>query len=285
MSEGAGPSACTSLLPAGYLFSQHSLNTFVRCPRRFLLKYVDRQPWPMPEEEDPQEYLEHLARGRIFHQWLARLHLDLAVEPIASASEDAQLRAWWAAAQQFDRDELPSWLREAELPVVIPLGDYRLYARYDLVALDPGGEAVIVDWKTLAALPSERTLRSRMQTRVYLYTLVAAGHILSEGIPVNPANARMVYWFANYPDATTTIRYSAQAFREDGQYLMQLAEQIAHQPREAFARTDDLRQCAHCAYRSLCQRDEQQAAAERSDWLDEDIDFELELEDVPELDY
>ena len=124
----------------------------------------------MPEEEDPREYLEHLARGRIFHQWLARAHLDLAVEPIAAASEDPQLRQWWAAAQQFDRDTLPSWLREAELPVVIPLGDYRLYARYDLVALDPGGEAVVVDWKTLAELPSERTLRARMQTRVYLYT-------------------------------------------------------------------------------------------------------------------
>ena len=285
MSDDAARANSEPLLPPGYLFSQHSLNTFVRCPMRFLLKYVDRQPWPMPEEEDPQEYLEHLARGRIFHQWLARAHLDLAMEPIAAASGDPQLRQWWAAAQQFDRGALPSWLREAELPMVIPLGDYRLYARYDLVALDPGAEAVIVDWKTLAALPSERTLRTRMQTRVYLYTLVAAGHILTEGIPINPANARMVYWFANYPDATMSIRYSAQAYRQDEQYLAQLADQIAHQPREAFVRTDDPRQCAHCAYRSLCQQEEQQDSAERSDWLDEDIDFELELENVAELDY
>ncbi|NLD74845.1 MAG: PD-(D/E)XK nuclease family protein, partial [Chloroflexi bacterium] len=32
--DGAG------LIAPGHLFSQHSLATFVRCPRRFLLKYV-----------------------------------------------------------------------------------------------------------------------------------------------------------------------------------------------------------------------------------------------------
>jgi CRISPR/Cas system-associated exonuclease Cas4 (RecB family) len=285
MREETTEATAAPLLPPGYLFSQHSLNTFVRCPRRFLLKYVDKQPWPMPEEEDPREYLEHLARGRIFHQWLARAHLDVATEPIAAASDDPQLRAWWAAAQQFDRESLPAWLREAELPVVIPLGDFRLYARYDLVALDPGAEAVVVDWKTLAELPSERTLSTRMQTRVYLYSLVASGHILTEGVPINPASARMLYWFANYPDTTISIRYSAQAYRQDGLYLVQLVNQIAHQPREAFERTDRPQQCAHCSYRSLCQREEQGASAERDDWLDEDIDLQLELEDVPELDY
>jgi CRISPR/Cas system-associated exonuclease Cas4 (RecB family) len=285
MTEAAVSDTPAPLLQPGYLFSQHSLNTFVRCPRRFLLKYVDRQPWPMPEEEDPRQYLEHLARGRTFHQWLARAHLNLAMEPIVAACEDPQLREWWAAAKQFDRDALPAGVREAELPVVIPLGNYRLYARYDLIALDPGTEAIVVDWKTLEALPSERTLRSRMQTRVYLYTLVAAGHILTEGVPIHPANARMVYWFANYPTTTTTIRYSAKAYRQDGQDLVQMANQIAHQPREAFVRTDDSRQCTHCSYRSLCQREEQHDAAERADWLDEDIDLELELENVPELDY
>jgi len=285
MSDAAAQSQAEPLLQPGYLFSQHSLNTFARCPRRFLLKYVDRQPWPMPEEEDPRQYLEHLARGRVFHQWLARAHLGLDMEPIAQACEDPSLRAWWAAAQQFDRDALPGALREAELPIVVPLGDYRLYARYDLVALDPGEEAIIVDWKTLEMVPSERTLRQRMQTRVYLYTLVTAGHILTEGAPIRPENARMLYWFANHPSEITTIRYSAQAYRQDGQDLAQLATQIARQPREAFGRTDDPRQCKHCNYRSLCQREESAGAAERTDWLDEDIDLALELEDVAELDY
>ncbi len=171
----------TGLIPPGYLFSQHSLNTYLRCPRRFLLKYVEHQPWPMPEEQDPLGYEAHLARGRVLHHWLARHHLGLEMEPIVAATPDPNLQAWWRAALHFDRAALPQGLREAELPVVVPLGRYRLYARYDYLALDPAGDAVIVDWKTLETRPSAKVLRQRVQTRVYLYTLVAAGHVLTGG--------------------------------------------------------------------------------------------------------
>ena len=275
----------SEILGRGHLFSQHSLNTYLRCPRRFWLKYVQQQPWPMPERDNPRVYQEHLLRGRIFHQWLAREHLGLDMEPIVAGSDDPQLRAWWQAARTFDRDALPSGLRVAELPIVVPLGDYRLYARYDYLALDPGGEAVIVDWKTLEALPSQRTLRQRMQTRVYLYTLVAAGHVLTEGIPIDPAQVSMLYWFANFPDDSATVPYSASAFQRDAQYLTQLVQEIVGQSPEAFACTEDVRQCARCNYRSFCHREEAVAAEGAQDWLDEDIALNLELEDVPELEY
>jgi len=274
-----------SLIEPGYLFSQHSLNTYLRCPRRFLLKYVDRQPWPMPEDEQPRRYQEHLARGRVFHHWLLREHLELDMEPIVGACEDPQLRAWWQAAKSFARQELPKGLREAELPLAIPLGDYRLYARYDYLALDPGGEAVIVDWKTLEHIPSAHVLRERVQTRVYLYTLVAAGHVLTGGIPVEPSRARMLYWFANYPERSAAIPYSAQAFQRDARELLRLVEEIAHQPREAFTSTSDVRLCVRCNYRSLCRKETLPPSAEGEDWLDEDIDFDLDLAEVAELEY
>jgi len=273
------------LIEPGYLFSQHSLNTYLRCPRRFLLKYVDRQPWPTPEDQDPWTYQEHLARGRTFHQWLAREHLGLDMAPIVAACGDPQLQAWWRAARGFDRDALPIGLREAELPVVVPLGDYRLYARYDYLALDPGGDAVVVDWKTLGTRPSLELLRGRVQTRVYLYTLVAAGHVLTGGASVRPERSAMVYWFANFPEDTARVVYSAPAFERDGRDLLRLAEEIASLPREGYSRTDDLRVYARCNYRTLCQRVDAGPAVEGEDWLDEDLDFELELEEVAELEY
>jgi hypothetical protein len=275
----------TTLVPPGFLFSQHSLGTYLRCPRRFLLRYVDRQPWPMPEDAEPRLYQEHLARGREFHQWLVREHLGLPMAPIVASCGDARLQRWWKSAQRFARDELPSGLREAELPLVVPLGAYRLYARFDYLALDPGGEAVVVDWKTLERLPAPRVLHERIQTRVYLYTLVAAGHVFTGGAPIDPSQVYMLYWFAEFPEELATIRYSWQAFERDRTELHRLVAEIASRPREGFTVTDDVHLCARCIYRSLCHVDEVTPAGETADWLDEDIDFSLELADIADLEY
>ena len=274
-----------ALIEPGHLFSQHSLNTFLRCPRRFLLKYVDHQPWPMPEDDEPEKYQKSLERGRIFHQWLARRHLGIDIEPIVSACADAELQGWWRVAQGFALDELPSAICEAELAIAVPLGDYRLYARFDFVAIDPGEDAAIVDWKTLVTVPSDRRLRQRVQTRVYLYTLVAAGSVLTGGVPIEPNDARMIYWFANHPTQTATVPYSRQAFQRDARDLESLVMDIVQRRREDMHMTDDRRECTRCNYRSLCRRSGIVESGEEKDWLDEDLDFDLELEDVPELDY
>jgi len=273
------------LIEPGYLFSQHSLNTYVRCQRRFLLRYIEHQPWPMPEDEDPLDYQRHLARGRMFHQWLVRRHWGIEMSEIVEACEDSLLRQWWRAVETlFPWDALPDGMREAELPVVVSLGEYRLYARYDYLALDPQNKvAVIVDWKTLASVPSYQVLRERIQTRVYLYTLIAASHVLTGGKSLAPDQVKMLYWFANYPDDVIEIPYSEAAFQQDAHYLQSLVREIGRRPREAFAPTEDSRLCTHCQYRTLCHREVITSAEE--DWLDEEIDFALDLQDIPELEY
>lgn len=284
------------VIEPGYLFSQHSLGTYRRCRRRFLFKYVDRQPWPCLEDADPLPYRQHLERGRVFHHWLARRHLGIDMGPIVRAHEDADLRRWWCAVERFDWDALPRGLREAELPVVVPIGDYRLYARFDLLALDPGGDAVVVDWKTLEQRPAQRTLRDRMQTRLYLYALVAAGRVLTGGVPVDPGRAAMLYWFANFPEEVATVYYSEAEYCRDGEALEDLIDEVTSLPRDAFGLTDDQRQCARCNYATLCHRESAavplgagaSAAGESGDavdWLDEEIDFAIELQEVQELDY
>ena len=275
----------TPVIEPGYLFSQHSLGTYQRCRRRFLLKYVDRQPWPCLEDQDPLPFRRHLERGRIFHHWLVRRHLGIDMSAIVREHDDPDLRRWWHAVERFDWDTLPPGLREAELPVVVPLGAYRLYARFDLLALDAGGDAVVVDWKTLETRPGQHILRDRLQTRLYLYTLIAAGRVLTGGTPIDPGRAVMLYWFANYPEDTAIVPYSAPDFGSDRAMLQELIEEIARLPREAFEPTEDQRQCARCNYATLCHRESAAALADAADWLDEEIDFAIEIEEVQELDY
>jgi len=279
MSEGP-------LIRPGHLFSQHSLATYVRCPRRFLLKYVDRQPWPMPEDRDPLGYQKHLERGRVFHQWMVRHQLGIDMDAMAATCGDSLLEQWWRAARGFDWTQLPADLRESEISIVVPIGPYRLYARFDLVALDRGGRAVVVDWKTLESRPSERTLRTRMQTRIYLYTLVASGSVLTGGQEIDPSQAHMVYWFANYPDEPADIRYSDSAHAAAERDLTSLVEEISSRRRNEFQQTQDVRFCTRCNYRSLCDRiDESPLSKDPNGWLDEDIDFALDLDETDDLEY
>jgi CRISPR/Cas system-associated exonuclease Cas4 (RecB family) len=268
-----------------YLFSQHSLGTYARCPRRFLWRYVDRQPWPAPEQDDPVAQEAFLERGRIFHQWMARRLLGVPSEAIAMATDDADLARWWNAAKGFPGHALPAGLREAELPVVVGVGAHRLYARYDLLALDPGGRAVIVDWKTLEHRPNQRHLRSRLQTRIYLYTLVAAGQAFTGGAPVNADDVSMLYWFANHPDAPEWIPYSRREYEADAQRLEDLIAHISAMRRDEFAPTDNPRLCPCCQYRTLCECDGDKGDADEEAWVDEEIDFRLDLAELPELEH
>jgi len=271
-------------LPAGFLFSQHSLNTYSRCKRRFWLRYVARLPWPVPEGDDPLEYEAHLERGRVLHQWIQRHLVGL---PVLARAGDDELQAWWHRYLGFDWSILPSGLREPELPVIVALGGHRLYARYDLAALDPGGRVVVVDWKTLGSVPSLATLERRVQTRVYLYTLARTASSLLGGEVVAPERISMLYWFATRPEEPVWVRYDAQAFEADALRLEAMMTEIAQQPRAAFTRTERLAQCAHCNYRTLCERDALPAAAVSgdADWLDEELAAALDLADIPEVPY
>lgn len=272
-------------LPAGFLLSQHSLSTYQRCKRRFWLKYVQHQPWPVTETEQPLEYQRHLERGVVFHRWIERSLMGLAADTQASLGDDPELTTWWAAWKSFDLAQLPDELRLPELPLTIRLGIFRLYARYDLVALKRGERAVIMDWKTLQSVPPLGVLRHRMQTRIYCYMLARAGSVITGGAALAPEQVEMCYWFTVQPEAMVTIPYTRAAYEQDQQLLNSLAEEIASLPAEAFTLTDKRENCAACQYRTLCERSASQPGQKPADWLDEDADFALDLDSVPAVDW
>jgi predicted RecB family nuclease len=239
------------MLPSDFQFSQSNLQDYVDCPRRFELRYLKRLNWPAAEAAPMREQEDHMQRGATFHR-LAHQHLvGIDADVLSASINDEGVRGWWEAYLKSGLDGLPEQ-RYPEITLSAPLAGQRIVAKYDLIAIEPGQRAIIVDWKTSLHRPKRENLEKRLQTTVYRYMLALAGAHLNGGQPIEPEQVEMIYWFAGYPDEPERFSYSAAQFQADAEYLRLLAEDV--KARETFALTDDERRCKYCSYRSLCRR-------------------------------
>lgn len=274
-------------LSSHFQFSQSSLQDYADCARRFELRYLEQLAWPAPESEPLLEFEQHMAQGARFH---GLVHRHLAGIPTAALDPLAQeppLDRWWAAYQRCGLDGLPIQ-RHPEITLTVPLGDYRLIARYDLIAMQPGERAVIVDWKTSLHRPRRDRLATRLQTVVYRYVLARAGAHLNADQPVTPKQIEMVYWFAETPDQPERFLYSADQFHADGLMLTELAREIA--ARTVFDLVQDEKVCTFCAYRSLCNRGVRAGDFREAEFAFETDDaagagFDIDLDQIAEIEF
>jgi CRISPR/Cas system-associated exonuclease Cas4 (RecB family) len=269
-------------LPERFQFTQSSLQDYLDCPRRFQLRYVLDQPWPAVASE-PLLEREHLADlGRRFHQMAQRHTVGVPVEQITASAQDAELVKWWWSYLNVPPRDLPSAVRRAEVTLTTPLGAHRLSAKYDLLALEPGRRAVIVDWKTERKRPTRAQLATRMQTRVYRCVLVEAGAALNGGRPIEPGQVTLVYWFAEFPAEPEVLHYDSAQHAADAAFLTGLVDEIAARTEAEWPKTNEELRCKYCTYRSLCDRG---IVAGTGDEGDMELYLEIELAQVEEIVY
>jgi CRISPR/Cas system-associated exonuclease Cas4 (RecB family) len=274
------------VLPTDFQFSQGSLQDYVDCPRRFRLRYVQRVAWPAIDVEPVLENERYLQQGAAFHRLVHQHALSIPAAQLAAASGDMDLIRWWRNYLESSPADLPAQ-RSPEIVLSAPLGGYRLLARYDLVAVDPGQRAVIVDWKTSRRRTPRRVLAERLQTRVYPFLLVEAGAQLNDSRPLAAEQVEMIYWFADFPADPERFVYDGAQHAADEATLTGLIEEIASLSDESFPLTPDERRCRYCHYRSLCRRGGGAAQKEDEDpELDDGIlDISLDLEQIAEVLY
>jgi hypothetical protein len=287
-----------TILPSDFVFSQSNLQTFADCARRFWLTYVQRLPWPAVEASPVQEH-EYLMRlGELFHRAVYRVESGIPPELVAAQLEDP-LDSWFASYLEHRPRDLPTASIAIESVLTMPLsvgGDgaaFRLMAKFDLLAVEPGQRAVIIDWKTSRRRSEAHQLRRRLQSQVYPYLVVEASARLPWG-PLAPEQVEMRYWFTAAPDEPVILRYNATQHAENEQMIQRMVTQIvAGLGEEDFpmlpdTETNRARICAYCAYRSRCDRGILAGA------LDETIDaedlireldpsLEVNLDDVPAI--
>jgi len=240
-------------LPTDFQFSQASLQDYVDCPRRFQLRHVQRVAWPAPEAEPALENERYVQQGATFHRLVHQRLLGIPAERLSAAVTDRDLRRWWRNYLEVGPSDLPDD-QYPEALLSAPVGDHRLAAKYDLVAVDAGRRVVIVDWKTSRKRTPWKWLAERLQTKVYPYVLVRAGRHLNDGQPFEPEQVEMVYWFADFPDHPARFVYDTAQYENDERYLTALIEEIEGLGDEDWPLTAQERCCNYCPYRSLCQR-------------------------------
>jgi RecB family exonuclease len=239
-------------LPTDFLFSQNKLQDYLDCPRRFELRYIERMAWPAVQSEPVEEMERSIRLGERFHRMVQQHNAGIPAEQIDPQANEPELALWWDSYKQFAPSQLPAQ-RLAEYSLTVPFGGYRLAAKYDLLAVEPG-RAVIVDWKTGRGKPNREILKQRVQTRVYMALLVMAGGYRFPGMGFQPHQVEMLYWYSSEPDQPVRIAYSPWQYEQDVQQFTSWFGKIASTPSGGFFQTTNDKSCRYCNYRSLCER-------------------------------
>lgn len=236
--------------------SQSSLQDYVDCPRRFQLRYVDRLSYPAIESEPTLENEKHQQEGEYFHRLVQQYLIGIPAEQISKIANTANLQRWWEnfLAQPDFRSLAVRWRFGSLLPeatLSAPLGQFRLLAKYDLIAI-ADNKVTIYDWKTYRKRPRNEFLSARMQTRVYRALLVHAGAHLNNNKPFEPEQIEMIYWFSDFPNDPARFAYTSIQYKRDWDTLLKLSDDI--KTASSYPLTDDRTKCLFCPYRSYCER-------------------------------
>ena len=267
-----------------FRFSQAALQDYKDCRRRFQLRYLDRLAWPAVESEPALEHEEQMRLGALFHRMVQQHQLGIPADQVQASIRDPLLLNWWRNYLDHPIPGLPV-NRRPEYVLTVPLGNYRLLAKMDLVAYEAGDKLVVVDWKTGRKAQPRQWLADRLQTQVYRYVAVEAGAHLNHGTNFTPEQVTLVYWFANAPDQPEVFEYSAAEHEAVGAGLLQQVQAIEALDPAQFFLTEDERACRFCPYRSLCGRGSTAGslADTELDEPDSVLEIDLDLEQIGEI--
>ncbi len=269
-------------------FTQSNLQDYVDCAYRFYLRYILHIKWPALLVDDAIEFEARAQTGARFHrliqQYLSGIPED-RIADMASADPDPEVARWWEGFL-ISVPHLLTGEHFVETTLAATLNGYRLIAKYDLVMVRKDGTLTIFDWKTARNRPKKDLLLRKIQSRLYPMILAQSGEELNKGQSVTPEKISMHYWFTSQPDALISITYDQNTFTRDQDFFTSLIEEIQAKEPDDFLRTNDLKKCRFCVYRSHCNRGVQAgdlASFEEDKITPEDFDLDIEFENISEI--
>jgi len=262
---------------AGFRFSANNLQEYLHCPRRFELKYILKQPYPAVVSQPALELERKIAEGKQFHliadQFLSGVPKDIIFERNTTAPVNSWLVAFFAFIEHFSHLNYLS-----EYSLLFPFEGFQLLARYDFVVQLEDESVLILDWKTGHKQPVYSYYETRIQTILYPFIAVECLPFSSISVPQDPFSILMQYWFPNFPADHIQFPYSAKAHKKNELYLKNLIQEIKNTSIGEFGKTEDIRRCNFCQYRTLCERGE--LAGNFNLASDNEVDLNDLIEDI-----
>ncbi len=266
-----------------FTFSQSSLQDYADCPRRFQLRYIEQLRWPAVESEPVLENEQRQIEGQLFHRLIQQHILGLPEEKLIQLANTPNLERWWNNFSSTDLG-LRDYAQYPEISLSCPVGVHRLLAKYDLLAIQSGRKALIIDWKTYAKRPRDEWMSVRWQTRVYLSMLVMAGAHLNNNIPFEPEQIEMIYWYADFPTKPARLTYDSRQFKRDWSAIEKILSEVSTE--KNFPLTEDGNYCRFCTYRSYCERGINAGNMdENAGEVESDPAFDVNFEQIGEIEF
>ena len=273
-----------------FRFSAQSLQDYIECPRRFLLRYIQKLDWPAEQSSPYLAFEQYRHKGELFHTCVDQYFHGIDPALIERQIRDDDLHTWWQHFLQFIQEQ--NLLHTvSEILFQTSLGDHLLIAKFDLLAVTADYKVIIFDWKTTAGerKPSHHILAEKMQTLIYPYILCRAGLSVTGEQLASPMNVTLQYWFPQYPQEPELFKYSSVQMQRDETRLRGLMEEIEIKAIDDFPMTEDEKRCRFCVYRSYCGRGEKAGnilSEDQEAVLDLDLDdLDLSFENIEEIAY
>ena len=228
-----------------FYYSQNSINTFIKCPLKFRLKYLENLSWKR-EGSIEENYYENIKQGLDFHLICERYFAGI---PLGKLNDDDLIKKVNSLKDIFKIDKRNSYLVEYEVKMTKEV--LRLQAKYDLIIVTPDKKVQIWDWKTENRKLSIGEMKKRVQTLVYMYVLAENVENVF-GFECKPENITMNFWQPQYENNIITIGYSKKAHIENEKYLSKIIRNINSYDFYSFNTKIYSSHCKFCEFNYLC---------------------------------
>ena len=266
-----------------FLFTQHSLDTFYKCPLKFKKRYMENLKWDSFPDDEVKKSLE---LGSNFHLLAYRYFMGIDTGLTEDIEGFLELRNWMEALMQtFPKVKGHSYYPEHKIRMSRDL--LRLEANIDLIVIK-GDNIDIWDWKTHGNSKAKKAKREAavslkhkesLQTIVYMFVLMEQCERLF-GRKFEPGNIRMCYWQPDPPLVLTEIIYGSSMHGNFKEILEEKIKGILSYDYKTFDKSLFQKSCKYCEFNWFCNNERVDFEAVKED---EDFLEELDWEGIEEL--